>query len=220
MHRWLHIASWSCLFPVSGPEFLSCVHIRNGLPVTFLAFYYNNKAIHLVRCLRSSIGRIPHTPRTRCLPGFNSYTPESYSNTPGSATTFLFGLARICLFGRIPIHAMDTSPHTQDSPPLPRIHFLYPGFISLTQDSFLEPRIHFRIPHTCGPIPSYMRSRFRSESLANSAAFPYAPCQIHLLIPRIHILIPRTCIPIPWDLRCRFRSDSLDTNIPHCPAPY
>ncbi|TBU36454.1 hypothetical protein BD309DRAFT_737502 [Dichomitus squalens] len=38
---------------------------------------------------------------------------------------------------------MDTSPHTQDSLPLPRIHFLHPGFTSFTQDSFPLSRIHF-----------------------------------------------------------------------------
>ncbi|TBU23086.1 hypothetical protein BD311DRAFT_769217, partial [Dichomitus squalens] len=170
MHHWLHITSWSCLFPVSGPEFLSCVvspssqgHIRNGLPAsTFLAFYYNNKAIHLVRCLRSSIGRIPHTPRTRCLPGFNSYTPESYSNTPGSATTFLFGLARICLCGRIPHirHGYISSypgftSFTQDSFPLPRIHFLYPGFISLNTGFIFGPISKHPMPYISVSYPGF-----------------------------------------------------------------
>ncbi|TBU38525.1 hypothetical protein BD309DRAFT_515484 [Dichomitus squalens] len=166
MHRWPHITSWSCLFPVSVPEFLSCVvppssqvRVRDGLPVTFLVFYHNKQS-HTSGSVSTFFDR-PH-----------SHIPHGYVSSQDSNPILrtrtlipldhLLGLACLCVFGRVPHirHGYISSypgfaSFTQDSLPLSRIHFLHAGFISFIQDSF--PLTQDSLPHTPHMCPCTLR---------------------------------------------------------------
>ncbi|TBU57522.1 hypothetical protein BD310DRAFT_929236 [Dichomitus squalens] len=133
MHRWPHITSWSCLFPVSVPEFLSCVvspssqvRVRDGLPVTFLAFYNNKQRHILVRFLRSFIGRIPAYPTV-------TFPPRIQPLYTGPVSLYPWICDHISVWTRSHMPIRPHSPHTPWIHPLiPRIRFLYPGFTSFT----------------------------------------------------------------------------------------